>query len=210
MQTKPLSYEEFIKYSTSENVLIIDTRLPDFFEAAFVPKSINIGLNLSKGKDLGKIIQPHHKVLLICKPGTENDSLKHLETYQFKEILGYLEGGIDTYLTHTNNYDMVISISSEELVLDSLHNPKAIILDVRSADAYEKSHVFNAVSKPLNKLAELTQELNPKDEIIVYCTKGSSSMTAASYLKKQGFTFVKNVWGGFERILEEPKVKLLP
>jgi hydroxyacylglutathione hydrolase len=210
MKLKSLTYEAFVKNSQAENALIIDTRLADFFETAFLPKSINIGLNLSKGKDLGEIINTDQQVLLICKPGTEEESLNHLEPYQFKEIIGFLEGGMDTYLTHTNKYDMVISISSEELVLDSLHNPKAVIIDVRSNDAFEKSHVYNAVSKPLNKLAKLTHDLNPKDEIIIYCTKGNSSMTAASYLKKQGFIFVKNVWGGFERIVEEPKVKLIP
>jgi rhodanese-related sulfurtransferase len=98
---------------------------------------------------------------------------------------------------------MVISISSEELALDSKHNPTAFIIDVRKKEEFDVLHVFNAVNIPLENLTEELAKLNKTQETLTYSNTGYTSMLASSLLKKNGFSNVKNVWGGFERIREE-------
>lgn len=45
---------------------------------------------------------------------------------------------------------------------------QAVIVDVRSADAYAESHVAGALSIPLDELPARITELNPSDWIITY------------------------------------------
>lgn len=46
----------------------------------------------------------------------------------------------------------------------------AIIVDVRSAEAYQASHIAVAINIPLAELESRTAELDPKQWIITYCT----------------------------------------
>lgn len=198
-----LTLDAFEKIQDKQNLQLIDTRLPDFFELGFIKNSINISLNLSKGKNIGTCINLEKDTLIICKPGTEKESIQHLETFDIAKIIGILP--FENEMKSQLKYDMVISISSEELVLDSLHNPKAIILDVRAKEHIKEGKVHNAINIPISSLAHECGHLVKDQETIIYCSKGTTSMLASSYLKKIGFTNIKNVWGGFEHIQKEPK-----
>jgi len=75
---------------------------------------------------------------------------------------------------------------------------QAVMIDVRSKDAYDMSHVEGATSVPLVELESRLGEL-PKDKMIVaYCTCGAeaTSMGAVEKLKKAGFTKVAALKGG--------------
>jgi rhodanese-related sulfurtransferase len=73
-------------------------------------------------------------------------------------------------------------------------------LDVREPDEFNSSHVFNAQNIPLSELAIQHAKLTKTGETLIYSNNGFRSMIASSYLKKVGFTNIKNVWGGFEKI----------
>lgn len=60
-----------------------------------------------------------------------------------------------------------VSIEDTEAALES---GSAIMLDVRSADAYAGSHIFGAVNIPLAELEARLGELDPDQWIITYCT----------------------------------------
>ncbi|MFN4082625.1 MAG: rhodanese-like domain-containing protein [Bacteroidia bacterium] len=202
---KPLGIKEFNKIKDELNCLIIDTRLPDYFENGFITGSINIPLKDAFEELLSLIAETDKQLLFIFKPSTEATAIERIEKAGITNIAGYLLGGFDTWLNHIDKYDMVISISSEELVLDALHNEKAIIIDVRSEDEYKQSHIKQAINIPLQMLLQKPNKLNPNDETLIYCENGDNSMLAASYLKHKGLKNVKNVWGGFKRISVEPK-----
>ncbi len=198
-----LNIEQFKGILINDNATIIDSRLHDFFELGFIPGSLNFGLNGQYAIWAATIIDLHQAIVLVCKPGTEEESVQRLSRVGFDNIKGFLQGGIDTWKNANEKMDMVISISSEEFALDSKHNPKAILLDVRKPSEYEKEHILNATSMQLSEIPTRASELDPKAEIIVHCAGGYRSMVASSILKKEGFINVKNVWGGFAKIKEE-------
>jgi adenylyltransferase/sulfurtransferase len=43
-----------------------------------------------------------------------------------------------------------------------------------------------------------TEELNPADDIVVYCHHGVRSAAVADYLRQLGFTRVRNLAGGLD------------
>lgn len=46
----------------------------------------------------------------------------------------------------------------------------AIFVDVRSAQAYQESHIADSVNIPLAELEQRVSELDPADWIVTYCT----------------------------------------
>jgi glyoxylase-like metal-dependent hydrolase (beta-lactamase superfamily II)/rhodanese-related sulfurtransferase len=198
----PLSLEKF-EQEIKQGATIIDTRIADIFEYGFIPGSLNFGLNGQYAIWAATILDLQTKIILVCKPGTEKESIERLSRVGFDQIISFLDGGFETWLNAEKRYDMVISISSEELALDSKHNPKAIILDVRKASEYKDGHVARAINIALNELLDKAEEIDKQQECLVYCAGGYRSMIAASILKQKGFQNIKNVWGGYNKIKEE-------
>lgn len=207
--TTALSLEDFEKEINS-GAYIIDTRISDFFEYGFVPGALNFGLNGQYAIWAATLIDIHSKVVLVCKPGTEKESVERLSRVGFDQIVGFLEGGFETWKDAGKKYDMVISISSEELALDSKHNPKAMILDVRKPGEFNDGHVAKAKNIQLSELMDKAEEIDKEQECLVHCAGGYRSMVAASVLKHKGFKNVKNVWGGFAKIKEEQIDLVMP
>ncbi len=70
------------------------------------------------------------------------------------------------------------------------------ILDVRTQDEYNESHIRNSTLIPIQELDRRIREL-PKDrKILVYCRTGHRSATASEILDKNGFTQIYNMKGG--------------
>jgi rhodanese-related sulfurtransferase len=80
-----------------------------------------------------------------------------------------------------------------------MNKENAIIVDVRAAENYRKSHILNAINVPTadieaNKLTMIEKYKNTP--IIVMCDTGMSSGRAANRLAKMDFTSVYNLSGG--------------
>jgi rhodanese-related sulfurtransferase len=70
------------------------------------------------------------------------------------------------------------------------------LVDIRGLAQYNAGHIAGAISIPLKELAYRYNELDPREEIIVYCQIGVTSVTAAQLLVRSGFPDVKNMVGG--------------
>jgi rhodanese-related sulfurtransferase len=77
--------------------------------------------------------------------------------------------------------------------------PKAILIDVRTADEYKEGHIKNAINIDYyNNQFSVIMSSYPKDApIYLYCRSGNRSGKAATLLKEQGFTNVFDLAGGF-------------
>lgn len=71
--------------------------------------------------------------------------------------------------------------------------PGVWIVDVRSREEYQKSHIRHAVNLPYE--SGQIWKLPREKEIIVYCERGATSMTAAREMIRQGYRAV-SVAGG--------------
>lgn len=80
-------------------------------------------------------------------------------------------------------------------VTKELNDGSALLVDVRGDDEWDSGHAKGAMHLSVDQIAggELpTKDLSKK--LYVYCASGGRSSTAASYLKKKGFT-VENIGG---------------
>src|SRR4030042_6336139 len=82
----------------------------------------------------------------------------------------------------------VVTVIEAKTMIDS--NPSLVVLDVRNQSEYVTRHIRNAVLIPLFELNDSLNQLNPADEILVYCLAWSRSTSASEILVAHGFLHV--------------------
>ncbi|MEZ4854808.1 rhodanese-like domain-containing protein [Flavobacterium sp.] len=72
------------------------------------------------------------------------------------------------------------------------------LLDVRTAQEYNESHLKNALNIDVNSdsFTEKASQLDKQKPVLVYCRSGHRSAKAAQQLKELGFTQVTDLDGG--------------
>ncbi len=73
-----------------------------------------------------------------------------------------------------------------------------VLLDVRQDWETKLCRLDNAVHIPIEEIEFRVEELNPDDEIVVYCHQGVRSAAVARYLRERGFRSVRNLAGGLD------------
>lgn len=71
-----------------------------------------------------------------------------------------------------------------------------LIIDLREAEMYRKSHIRGAVNIPYKLLEERT-DLPPGKILVFYCDRGGASMMAARAFARRGWR-TRSLIGGFE------------
>jgi len=77
------------------------------------------------------------------------------------------------------------------------HEP-VVLLDVRQDWETRLCRLENSTHIPIEEIELRVDELNPDDEIVVYCHQGIRSAAVAEYLRQLGFRSVKNLAGGLD------------
>jgi rhodanese-related sulfurtransferase len=89
-------------------------------------------------------------------------------------------------------------ITPQDLKARLAQRPAPLLLDVRQDWETKLCRLENAVHIPTEEIELRTDELNPDDEIVVYCHQGVRSAAVAAYLRGRGFTNVRNLAGGLD------------
>lgn len=102
------------------------------------------------------------------------------------------------HLLQKYNTRSIPYISVEELRMLQLHD-SLHILDTREPEEFQVSHIVSATNVGFNKFSaqEVSEKIIDKSTpIIVYCSLGIRSEEIGEKLKKEGFTNIKNLYGG--------------
>ena len=89
-------------------------------------------------------------------------------------------------------------ITPQDLKARLDRNDRPVLLDVRDDWETKLCRLDNAVHISMEELEFRTDELNPADDIVVYCHHGVRSAAVADYLRRLGFTRVRNLSGGLD------------
>ena len=89
-------------------------------------------------------------------------------------------------------------ITPKELKARLDRNDRPLLLDVRQDWETKLCRLENAVHIPIEEIELRTDELNPNDEIVVYCHQGVRSAAVAEYLRSLGFANARNLAGGLD------------
>ena len=89
-------------------------------------------------------------------------------------------------------------ISPQELKARLDRGDRPVLLDVRQDWETRLCRLDNAIHIPIEEIEFRTEELNPDDEIVVYCHQGVRSAAVAAYLRGNGFARAANLAGGLD------------
>jgi rhodanese-related sulfurtransferase len=73
-----------------------------------------------------------------------------------------------------------------------------VLLDVRQDWERRLCRLDGATHIPIEEIEYRTEELNPEDEIVVFCHQGIRSAAVREHLRQLGFSKVKNLTGGLD------------
>jgi hydroxyacylglutathione hydrolase len=206
---KALSPKEFELVANETHALILDTRAAATFAKAFIPNSINIGIDGSFAVWVGTLIPDiKQEILVVADPGREEEIITRLARVGYDFTIGYLDGGIDAWIKAGKEVDTIQNISAHEFAEIETKNPEINILDVRKKSEYDSEHIISAENAPLDYINESMKMVNPAKTYYVHCAGGYRSMSFASILKSRGYENLINVDGGFKEIKDSGKFKL--
>lgn len=198
---KELSLEQFVQEMQNE-ALVLDVRTAQTFAKGFIPQSINIGLDGMYAIWVGTLIKNvSQRILIVAEEGQEEEAILRLARVGYDNVIGYLEGGFQTWTNANKKMDSILSISAEEFA-DKVNKEKISVLDVRKPSEYEAEHIIDAQNFPLDFINGHLEDLDKKQTYYVHCAGGYRSMIASSILKAKGYKEIIDIAGGFKKITE--------
>lgn len=207
--TQALSPEAFEAAANETGALILDTRAPQVFAKSFIPNAINIGIDGSFAVWVGTLIPDlKQEILIVAEPGRETEVVTRLARVGYDFAVGYLEGGMNSWIAAGKETDSIKSISAEELAGIQKNNPETAILDVRKIGEHQSEHILGAVNAPLDYINESMLKVSKDKTWYVHCAGGYRSMVFASILKARGYNNLVDVAGGFSAIKKSGSFQL--
>jgi len=197
-----LTPEEFERVANESGALLLDTRDAQVFASAFIPNSINIGIDGNFAPWVGALIpgvdQP---ILLITEPGREQEVVTRLARVGFDNVLGFLKGGFARWRNEGRVTDHISSITANEFSEKYTHATMSVI-DVRKPAEYEVQHLPGVTNIPLDTLNQHLSAITREAPVYIHCAGGYRSMIACSILKARGWDNVVDIQGGFKALVE--------
>ena len=208
--TTPLTVADF-KQKIKEDVIVLDTRHADEFTQGFVPGSVFIGLEGRFAEWAGSILPFDKAIILVTPAGKEEETVIRLSRVGFDKMEGYLKGGFDAWKKAGEKVDLVIDVEADELIMDIPHDPNLKIVDVRRETEFADGHLADAVNLPLNEMTDVAElaQFEENENLYIHCAGGYRSVIAASLLKRQGIHNLRNVVGGWGKIKDQEKAKIV-
>ena len=193
----PLSLDEF-NAEVTNGALMLDVRTQNDFVKGFIPNSLFIGLNGTFAMWVGALIEDiDRKIVLIVPEGKEEEAVTRLSRVGYDNAVGYLAGGIDTYINSEGELNTIISISPEDL--ETVHK-NANIVDVRKPGEFDAEHVTDATHYALDYMNDDLNKLGKDTCYHVHCAGGYRSVIAISLLMQNGYSNLINVEKGYAGI----------
>ena len=194
----PLDLNAFELICENKDVLILDTRNAPEFAKGFIKGSLFVGLEGQFAPWVGAMIpNVNQNIVLVTEEGKEEETVKRLARVGYDHVLGYLKGGIQTWLSSGKSFEKIDRIDANEFAKEMENNP--FVIDVRKPGEFDAEHVIDAESIPLDYINENLNKF-PNKPFILHCAGGYRSMIAASVLKMHGVNDFADVIGGFSAI----------
>jgi hydroxyacylglutathione hydrolase len=135
------------------------------------------------------------------------ESATRLGRIGFDNIAGYLEDGMLAAESRPDLVERTERITAATLAELLTEPGPPFVLDVRAESEVGEVAVEGSVNIPLSRLLGHLDELPRDRPIVVHCSSGYRSSTAASLLLRAGFEQVADLVGGLSRPLALPSAR---
>ena len=195
----PLSVDLFEELAKNNNTLILDVRTQQEFVKNHIPGSIFIGLNGGFAPWVGALIKDITQLILLVVPeGKSEEAVTRLARVGYDNTIGYLDGGIESWINTGKKTDQITSITANEFE-QLTKNESVNVLDVRKDSEYQSMHLRgdNIQHFALDYINKQLDLISSDKKYYIHCAGGYRSVIAASILKANGFHNIVDIAGGF-------------
>lgn len=200
---KSFTVKEVMELKSEFDITLVDVRDPEIYSMQYIPGSINIGLDGRYAEWLGTVTKQDHRLIIIADPGKEREATIRAARVGFDNVIGYLNGGFNSWISENKQTETFERINPEDMVQITESEDDYIVLDVRRPTEYRVGHLPNALNIPLSQLESNLSKLDKSKKFIVHCAGGYRSVIASSILKQHNFTKVVDIRGGFDAFTEK-------
>jgi hydroxyacylglutathione hydrolase len=184
-----------------EGAIVVDARSSAAFGEGHVPGSINVQITTPEFEQrVGWVTPPEVPlVLVVAEEAHKSRALRALAFLGLDaRVKGMLRGGLDAWRAEGRAVAAVRQIAAPDLQAELTAGRGPRVLDVRERVEWNAGHVQGAHLQSYRQLEQHIADLPfARDEpVAVICHSGARSSTAASLLRRHGFTDVSNVTGG--------------
>ena len=195
----PLTVKLFEELAQEKRSLVLDVRTQQEFIKGHIPGAIFIGLNGSFAPWVGALISDiKQPIILVAPEGRSKEAVTRLARVGYENSLGYLEGGMTSWVKAGKTISKIKSISAEEFE-QKLKTNAVQVLDVRKDVEYNNEHLDgnNVHHMPLDSINKKIDKIENQINYHIYCGGGYRSVIAASILKAKGYNKIIDIAGGF-------------
>jgi hydroxyacylglutathione hydrolase len=193
----PITAESFAERARKTGTVVLDVRPFDAFGGQHLPGAWNLDINGNFSTFAGWTLPVDGEILLVADSEmTVQTATVWLRRVGLDTVTGYLEGSMLSWNLAGLPTEHVAQLSPQELNQLVTSGSGIVLVDVRSAQEFERINIRGANNIPAPDLRQRHSEL-PKDKsIVIICSTGMRSSLATSILQSKGFKDVKNVAGG--------------
>jgi hydroxyacylglutathione hydrolase len=192
---RPLDARAFAAAASEHGAVVVDVRDKDAYAEGHGQGALAIPFRDSFPTWIGWLVPPEAKLLFVLDDVSLDEVVDACLLVGLERFAGYLDGGIEAWRAAGLPVRSLPGIVSEDAV--PWLEMGALALDVREPDELERGRVAGSVAVPLGDLPRRTNELPGGRPLLVYCSSGMRSTTAASILERAGVGPVVNLEGGY-------------
>ena len=181
---------------------VVDIRNCADYAKGHIPYSLNIESNGKMEYWTAKLIPPPQEVYL-----TGDNEMALTETAQRLQSVGCRTKGFLFEEWEQKNLPVLSSVNTDVQELDTLlwSEEAPLVLDVRTAEEWQKSRLPGSINIPLDELEDRLNELPHDRDIVIVCASGFRSAIAVGILERGSFRSISNLSGGLAAWLEAGK-----
>jgi hydroxyacylglutathione hydrolase len=186
-----------VETARAAGALLLDVRPSEIYAPKHVRGSMNMGLDGQFASWAGTLIPfDRHVIVLAANEEQVDETVMRLARIGFTSVVGYLQGGIDSWVAAGLPIATTKHISVTELDAILTAQPDIRLIDIRRPGEFESGAAPGAVSMPLVDFEAHIEQLDPTELLYIICGSGYRSSIATSMLESIGYTKLIDVEGG--------------
>lgn len=191
-----MTYQQ-VRDAMAGGAILVDGRGPEEFAMGHLRGAINIGLDGRYAEFAGSVVPADVDIVLFTEPGQELEAKTRLARIGFDRVIGYLDSPFEVMFAHQDDVQMASRLTARAFDRRATELADLQVVDVRNPGEVAAGTIPDAIAIPVGQLPARMGELDPARPTVVYCAGGYRSSVAASLLRRNGFTDVSDILGGF-------------
>ena len=185
-----------LKALMDDDVVVIDIRHQKQFAAGHIPNSYGIRVDAPLIVWAGWVIPFGSRIVLLDDSAEHReDATRQLIRIGYDDVLGYVEGGIDTW---AKEYPVeTVSLIQPRELRERLS--EVTLVDVRQRSEWDQGRIPGAVHFEGGRIAWDELPFSLDKPLAIQCASGNRSMVAISVLKRRGIHNLLQVDGGINK-----------